>query len=681
MTPYELAYEYVMHTNRCIFLTGKAGTGKTTFLRRLRTECPKQMCVVAPTGVAAINAEGVTIHSLFQLPPRMFQPTDEARRLLFHEMQMREQKRRVLKNLELLIIDEVSMVRADLMDTMDAVLRHFKHRNDLPFGGAQVLFIGDLYQLSPVTRNEEWDMMRQWYEGPYFFQARVFQDVTPVYIELNKVFRQTNQDFISLLNQVRENRLTHEGLRQLNSRYQSEVHLSQRKEILLSTHNHKVDEINAHEMDVLKGKSYTYRAEIEGTFPESLYPMDEELQLKVGARVMFIKNDSSPAKAYYNGLLGTVQSLAKEEIVVICDNGQELTCHTETWENIRYNAKKDSDLVTSEVIGKFKHYPLRLAWAVTIHKAQGLTFDHVLIDAADAFASGQVYVALSRCRSLEGITLTSPIPERALTNAVEVVNFTNSQPSSQVVEQQLPSSEKGYLRDLLCSLYDFREAIQHIERLQKALREAGTFSTAAGEALFAPMTALLDCQHTAETFQRQIQHILYADPIDEPFLQQRLQAAFNYFGEKLQRVIHQLQEAPAYSTDEDDASAYLNERDTLINDLTRQSYIMTGIHRQPSVQGYYDLRQSFRPATRSRNQSANKVSSMKAEPSTAKGKASAMATLLSFLKRKDLQAVAKERQLSLRTIVRHLRPFLERGIIHVKDFSDSDKRIMASFKR
>ena len=320
MNAYELAYNYVQQTNRCIFLTGKAGTGKTTFLRRLKQECAKQLTVVAPTGVAAINAEGVTIHSLFQLPPQLFLPTDEARRWLFSEMQMRAAKQRVLRNLELLVIDEVSMVRADLLDTIDAVLRHFKHRPNLPFGGVQVLFIGDLFQLSPVAREDEWRLLQDYYEGPYFFQARVFRELRPIYIELDHVFRQTNSDFVEILNQVRNNALTPESLAVLNSRVisdKSDISDLLDKGIILSTHNAKVDAINQREMNRLDGKIYSYQATIKDTFPESMFPMDQTLSLKVGARVMFVKNDSSAEKCREAFRYSVVASLITKENILI----------------------------------------------------------------------------------------------------------------------------------------------------------------------------------------------------------------------------------------------------------------------------------------------------------------------------------------------------------------------------
>ena len=321
MDPYQLAYKYVLDTNQCLFLTGKAGTGKTTLLRRLQQECPKQMVVVAPTGVAAINAEGVTIHSLFQLPPQLFLPTPAERRKLFAEMQMRRDKQRLLFNLELLVIDEISMVRADLLDTIDAVLRRFKRRPNLPFGGAQVLFIGDLFQLSPVVREEEWNYLREFYAGPYFFQARVFQEIRPMYIELDHVYRQDDTRFIDLLNEVRDNRLSSASYALLNSRYQPhwEPKEDEPFHIILSTHNRKVDAINERELAKLNATTHCYTASVEGKFPESLFPMDEVLTLAEGARVMFVRNDSTPNKRYYNGKLGVVSHIEDDHITVACD--------------------------------------------------------------------------------------------------------------------------------------------------------------------------------------------------------------------------------------------------------------------------------------------------------------------------------------------------------------------------
>lgn len=599
MTPYDLAYEYAMHTSECIFLTGKAGTGKTTFLRKLQLQCPKQIAVCAPTGVAAINAEGVTIHSLFQLPPQIFLPVDSQRRKLFAEMRLTERKLRLLRNLELLVIDEVSMVRADLLDAIDAVLRHVRHRSTLPFGGVQVLFIGDLYQLSPVAREEDWLLMREFYQGPYFFQAQVFRTIHPVYIELDHVYRQTNLAFVDLLNQVRSNSLTPAGLEQLNSRYRPGYR--DNDSILLSTHNRKVDAINARELDALSSPEFSYEATIKNTFPESMYPMETELVLKKGARVMFIKNDSGADKAYYNGKLGTVVNLTAKEIFVQCPGeSKPIELHQETWENLRYVTDPDrSDEIRTEVAGTFTHFPLRLAWAVTIHKAQGLTFDKVVIDAEDAFAAGQVYVALSRCRTLEGITLLSRIPSAALTNAREVIQFTDNQLSLTEVQSRLTPAELSYFMSMLCALYDFRNLYHQLEHLRKIVSDAGSFNQpVTGDYVSALMTDAMDWQRVAESFQNQIRAILAAPEPDYDFLTTRLAAAAGYFEPRLRDMLTRLQASPALTDDKDNAKAYQTAIEEIFIDLSRQLHILLGIATKPSIRRYFELRRTFiQPAT------------------------------------------------------------------------------------
>jgi len=601
MTPYDLAYEYVMHTNRCIFLTGKAGTGKTTFLRRLRLECPKQMVVVAPTGVAAINAEGVTIHSLFQLPPQLFLPTPQARAQLFAEMQMRRHKQQLLRSLELLVIDEVSMVRADLMDAIDAVLRRYRHRPNLPFGGVQVLVIGDLYQLSPVARESEWQLLRDYYEGPYFFQAQVLKEVEPIYIELDHVYRQAgDQRFVDILNEVRNNCLSVRSAELLNTRYQPEWQPKQGEpfHIVLSTHNQKVDAINQQELEKLKGAMFTYRAEIKRTFPESIYPMEEELKLKVGARVMFIKNDSSIEKAYYNGKLGIVSELEVDRITVECEdmNGQRQTIHVgrETWENYRYTATNGGEDIQMEVLGEFTHFPLRLAWAVTIHKAQGLTFDHVVIDAADAFASGQVYVALSRCRTLEGMVLLSRIPKHALCNAREVLRFTDKQNSLSDTASGFATSCREYLRQLLVGLYDFRDAIHGSERQRQKVETTESFNGNVAKEYVTRLNTLVGSwQTTAESFQRQLMHILQTNEYDRDYLEQRLQAAETYFASQIHAAIEQIEHSPVYSDNKADSKDYTELLTELYTHLQMKLHMMAGVSQRASVANWFEVRKRF----------------------------------------------------------------------------------------
>ena len=669
MNAYELAYEYVQHTNRCIFLTGKAGTGKTTFLRRLKQECPKQMAVVAPTGVAAINAEGVTIHSLFQLPPQVFLPTPEARKQLFAEMQMRAQKQRVLRNIELLVIDEVSMVRSDLLDTIDAVLRHIKHRPNHPFGGVQVLFIGDLFQLSPVAREQEWRLLQPYYEGAYFFQAQVFRELRPVYIELDHVFRQTNIDFVEILNQVRNNALTSQSLQVLNTRYMPDFEPTKQQEhyITLSTHNSKVDAINHREMEALRGKEYTYQAKVKDTFPESMFPMDMALTLKVGSRVMFIKNDSSQEKLYYNGKLGVVTSLTKEEIKVKCEDGTEIDVHTETWENIRYTSDMGSDTITPEVIGTFTHFPLHLAWAITIHKAQGLTFDRVVIDAADAFAAGQVYVALSRCRSLEGVVLLTPIPSRALTNAHEVLYFTNNQSDLQTTATQLPLAQQDYLMILLCALYDFSELLSRMFALSKLVGKMTSLQNVVDSYFPDIVAQLQDLHGVGLRFQQQLRQLVFSGQTDK--LSERLLAASQYYAPKLLQLLKTISECPLRSNDKDDATLLKQSLVDIYAALSRTAYMQTQVAKTPTVKGYFKARDKFQLKEPN-------ITIYTAQRKVRATGGSAFQSLTLLKQGYRLSEIAKMREMTLKTVIRHLKPFVEDGVINSSDIHPADRRLL-----
>ena len=669
MNAYELAYEYVQHTNRCIFLTGKAGTGKTTFLRRLKQECPKQMAVVAPTGVAAINAEGVTIHSLFQLPPQVFLPTPEARKQLFAEMQMRAQKQRVLRNIELLVIDEVSMVRSDLLDTIDALLRHIKHRPNHPFGGVQVLFIGDLFQLSPVAREQEWRLLQPYYEGAYFFQAQVFRELRPVYIELDHVFRQTNIDFVEILNQVRNNALTSQSLQVLNTRYMPDFEPTNQQEhyITLSTHNSKVDAINHREMEALRGKEYIYQAKVKDTFPESMFPMDMALTLKVGSRVMFIKNDSSQEKLYYNGKLGVVTSLTKEEIKVKCEDGTEIDVHTETWENIRYTSDMGSDTITPEVIGTFTHFPLRLAWAITIHKAQGLTFDRVVIDAADAFAAGQVYVALSRCRSLEGVVLLTPIPSRALTNAHEVLYFTNNQSDLQTTATQLPLAQQDYLMILLCALYDFSELLSRMFALSKLVGKMTSLQNVVDSYFPDIVAQLQDLHGVGLRFQQQLRQLVFSGQMDK--LSERLLAASQYYAPKLLQLLKTISECPLRSNDKDDATLLKQSLVDIYAALSRTAYMQTQVAKTPTVKGYFKARDKFQLKEPN-------ITIYTAQRKVRATGGSAFQSLTLLKQGYRLSEIAKMREMTLKTVIRHLKPFVEDGVINSSDIHPADRRLL-----
>ncbi|MGZ3846740.1 MAG: ATP-dependent DNA helicase, partial [Flavisolibacter sp.] len=488
-TLFTLASDLVNHTSKNIFLTGKAGTGKTTFLRYIRENCPKQMAVVAPTGVAAINAGGVTIHSFFQLPLSPFIPGGfsqnndvTTKHTLLSRLRLNSERRKIFQELELLVIDEISMVRCDVLDAIDLVLRHVRYRHNERFGGVQVLFIGDMFQLPPVVREQEWNLLRDYYNGPYFFDSHVMKDDPPLYLEFTTIYRQTEERFINLLNKVRNNEMDDEYLEALHDRYQPGF-FGDRSDgyILLTTHNEKAREMNACELAKLSGRLYTYSASIDGDFPETAFPAAHDLQLKIGAQVMFIRNDTDKGKRFFNGKIGVVTDLDKEKILVQCkDEDFPIEVTKEKWQNIRYTLDRSTRQLNEDVLGSFSQYPLRLAWAITIHKSQGLTFEKAVIDAGKAFAPGQVYVALSRCTGLEGMVLHSKVNTSSLCADSRIVQFTKNIAPIDQVQEQLTEAKKAYQLKVLSSLFEFRKALNSLKELHKYLLEhASSFNVEA----------------------------------------------------------------------------------------------------------------------------------------------------------------------------------------------------------
>ena len=454
------AWDFVESTGRSIFLTGKAGTGKTTFLKTIMEHSRKRPIVVAPTGVAAINAGGVTIHSFFQLPFSPYVPGAKVE----SKFDFGKEKRKIIASSDLLIIDEISMVRADLLDAIDAVLRRFREHGQ-PFGGMQLLMIGDLAQLTPVVTPEDERMLKPYYDTPYFFGSKALQQIDYVTIQLNHVYRQQDESFIALLNEIREGHPSAEALSKLNSRCQPTfIPRPEEPYIRLTTHNNLANFYNESELQKLPGRSYQYRAEVKGTFPEYSYPTAETLVLKEGAQVMFVKNDPSGEHLYYNGRIGRVMEASEKRLTVYCEgDANAIEVEPLEWENTRYTLNEQTREIESEVQGTFKQLPLRLAWAITIHKSQGLTFDRAIIDANQSFAPGQVYVALSRCRTLEGLVLASPLDARAVINDERVDSYISQQENeAERSIQQLPVLKQEYERYLLMQLFDFR-AILYLE--------------------------------------------------------------------------------------------------------------------------------------------------------------------------------------------------------------------------
>ncbi|WP_290798132.1 helix-turn-helix domain-containing protein [Flavihumibacter sp. UBA7668] len=457
--PLDLAMRFILHTHRSVFLTGRAGTGKTSFLKTIRELCSKKMAVVAPTGVAAINAGGVTMHTFFQLPLGAFVPSgsipDSGEQLfnnkasMLRNLRFSQPKRDLFQELELLVIDEVSMVRADLLDAVDAVLRFIRKKPQLPFGGVQVLFIGDLWQLPPVVSDKEWVFLKEHYASPFFFDAAVMKEAQPFVIELKKIYRQTDPVFIELLNKVRNNQLDQISWHALHEHYQPGFQSGKEEHyITLSTHNSRADSINQQELNRLEGNLFRYEAEISGDFGEKSYPAEEVLELRVGAQIMFIKNDKGEFRRFYNGKIGVVEALDDEQIQVgFPGEDVPLILEKETWKNIRYKLDKAKDKIEEEELGTFSQYPVRLAWAITIHKSQGLTFEKAIVDAGAAFAPGQVYVALSRLTGLEGLVLKTRIPISAIQTDERVISFTGSELPESALEQALSSAEREYVLD------------------------------------------------------------------------------------------------------------------------------------------------------------------------------------------------------------------------------------------
>ena len=562
---FTLAERYVEETGVSVFLTGKAGTGKTTFLKEIVRQTSKRFAVVAPTGVAAINAGGVTIHSFFQLPLCPYLPDVKE---LVTEYQMPERMRslrkervKILRTLDLLIIDEISMVRADILDAIDDILKRYR-RNDRPFGGVQLLMIGDIQQLPPVVRESERPFMEQVYSSPFFFNSKVLQRLPYVTIQLEKVHRQSDRIFLNILNEVRSGRPSEWALSELNKRLDSGfVPPESERWIRLTTHNAQADSVNEAKMNALETDEATFEAQVEGIFPENAYPAETQLRLRVGAQVMFVRNDTSGEARYYNGKIATVEKV-KPQLIVRDESGDSIEVTTEKWENIRYGLNEETGEIEGIVDGTFEQVPLRPAWAVTIHKSQGLTFDHVIIDAGAAFSFGQVYVALSRCRTLEGIVLTTPITRRCTFTSEEVSAFESSREPAEEAQLKLPAMAGEYFTSTLCDAFDFQRLRYLYNRVNRIYQvnlsnlypnQAGRFnkvgagiSEATGETApqqdsgkdnqktFAGIRSLSD---TAQKFQKQIRYIAASihsgSPDGFPLLRERVAKACEYFRKEL----------------------------------------------------------------------------------------------------------------------------------------------------
>mgnify|MGYP003663323156 FL=1 len=594
----ELAWDFVEKTDRNVFLTGKAGTGKTTFLHDLKQKSFKRLVVVAPTGVAAINAKGVTIHSFFQMAFGPVLPEESGFQNKESGFQRKFSKTKIdiIKSLDLLIIDEISMVRADLLDGIDRVLKRYKDRTKV-FGGVQVLMIGDLQQLSPVVKDNEWELLKPYYETPYFFSSNVFKSCNPISIELKHIYRQDNELFIKILNEIRNNKLTSESAALLNERYIADfVSAKNDGYITLTTHNNRANDMNNLELQKIKDKSYFYKAEVDGKFPEYSYPTHEKLELKKGAQVMFVKNDSTPEKRYFNGKIGEIIYLDKEEITVRCQgDGFDIVVTPELWENINYSINQETKEISEHVAGSFLQMPLRLAWAITIHKSQGLTFDKAIIDAQASFAHGQTYVALSRCRTLEGIVLKNPISETSIINDTRVTSFNESVENNPPNEAVLSESQKTYQLNLIAELLNYYAFLQPVNRLLDIYyKNPNSLKGNIIEPLIAikeeGITKLLKL-NTSFTAQLKTLSVDILEPEKSNIIQERIKKALEYFLKHTSDFIKAPFDTLTFSTENKEIDKEINKQLDIIEvQLATKLYCLNGLKDNYSSLKYLELR-------------------------------------------------------------------------------------------
>jgi hypothetical protein len=667
---FSTAADFVNNTSRHIFLTGKAGTGKTTFLKYIKENTPKKCVVVAPTGVAAINAGGVTMHSFFQLPLGPFVPvaqkfanpgfTDQY--TLFKDMRISQQKRELLRDLELLIIDEVSMVRCDMLDAVDAILRYFRKVPHVPFGGVQVLFIGDLFQLPPVMPDTQWSILREYYESPFFFHAKAVEQAPMVYIELKKIFRQNEQRFIDILNRIRNDETSGEDFEILNARRHAIPEEGQHY-ITLTSHNYKADRINADELMKLGGKAFEFKGLVEGDFPDKTLPTEALLQLKEGAQVMFIRNDKSETRRYFNGKLATVKKIDSQGIrVVFPGSDDELLLEKETWTNIRYSYNQDDDRIDEEKLGSFTQYPVRLAWAITIHKSQGLTFQHAIIDAGDSFAPGQVYVALSRCTSLEGLILHSKILPGSISTDRQVLSFAKREAGEEELDRMLALEKLAFQNVQLAKTFDLEKLIKTLGDYIEYIPGKKISSAEVAMANAKKMLAIVEeQQNVALRFQQQMTSLLGGNQQDK--LIERVTRAIEYFSNKLaEEVLALLDHHIASLKGAPKVKKYLKHVRQIrlvivkkINAILEVQY--EGVKFNPSA---VTMSVAEDVVISEKNRKAEKGSSLR----------ETLAMLKSGLTVKD---VAGKRALAMSTIEGHLAMLIKSGEISIHDCMEKNK--------
>lgn len=691
---FQLAVQFVNQTSQHLFLTGKAGTGKTTFLKYIKQNSHKKLAIVAPTGVAAINAGGVTIHSMFQLPFGPFLPTKDVTKDLsmkvfsdqvsiFQNMRLNMEKRELLEALEVLVIDEISMVRADTMDAIDCVLRKFRNRPNVPFGGVQMVYIGDLYQLPPVVPNDDMPLLNRFYNSPFFFDSLAVKQAPPVYLELKKIYRQSDPVFISLLNNIRNNQVEKEDFVTLERFYLPGFQPEKTGEyITLCSHNAKADIINQDELQKIVGVIHRFECEIHGEFNEKALPAERVLQLKRGAQVMFIKNDKGESRRYYNGKIATINRIEEGNIYVVFPGStEEMWVEKETWTNIRYELNKESDKIEEVEVGKFVQYPIRLAWAITVHKSQGLTFEKAIVDVGEAFAPGQVYVALSRLTSLEGLVLFSRIPASSIRTDERVVAFSKSEKAGDALEHELQQEQRKYVAQSLIGTFNWSKISEAISfHLDEFLHRKIPLQN---EAIVLTKEIMASCQTQkifAEKFIHQLDQLLpLADEDGYRQLNQRIVAAVGYFDPLIQNeCVIPLEAHLGKMKNQTKTKAYLKDVYTLLKTFQRKRNqlaqsvklaegLMEGLSPKQLLEKVEEDTQEFLQKT------AEEDAKIKFELVRPTKGESQRISLRMFKEGKPIGQIADERNLSTGTIESHLAYFIPTGEILIQELMDELK--------
>lgn len=707
--------KFINQTNHSIFLTGKAGTGKTTLLRQIINTTHKNTVVVAPTGIAALNAGGVTIHSMFQLAPGSFVPDPsyisdlnsgvkiDSISTLSKTFKMSGTKQAVIRAMDLLVIDEVSMLRADLLDAMDFVMRRVR-RKEQPFGGVQVLFIGDLLQLPPVVKNEEWHVLKNYYKGVFFFHAHVIHKIQPLYITLKKIYRQSDDRFIEVLNNLRNNIIKDNDMEVLSKYVKPDFDLHAHPGyIYLTTHNRKADGINSKSLDNLNEKLFSYKADVEGDFPEKMYPMDELLYLKVGAQIMFTKNDISQDKRFYNGKMGVVKSLSNDEIYVLFpDDNYTIEVEKYEWSNIRYTINENTKEVEEEVIGTFVHYPIKLAWAITVHKSQGLTFDKAILDVGDVFQPGQAYVALSRLRSMDGLVLIDILKMRGIQNAQDVMSYAQNEADDDLINHSLESGTKIFIYQTIKKAFDFNHLIVEWKKHAESYNSNALHSEKSKHGVWALQQAekVSSIKDVSNKFSGWLDVQFSMEIVDYNGINSKVLGAMEHFFPNLdfvlQEVMTKLEELKRIKRVKEYFSELIAMEELTLQSilgmtkaqLIMEAYIQSRFINKESLSNDFiknyrarkletikDKMKSANPDFITIENETEDFSYYVRKPKKEKGdkKSTFQITYELWLDKKTLEEIVHERKLTMNTVQGHMARLIEEGKVGISDILPDDK--------